>query len=58
VTSKPTVSHVYRRKDSYTVTLTVTDNTGTSTTIVFTGHQVLRHGTPAARTKHKVTIPA
>jgi PKD repeat protein len=53
----PTISHAYKQAGKYHVTLTVTDNAGASTTVVFTGHQVLLNGTPAAGVTHTVTIP-
>jgi 6-phosphogluconolactonase len=57
-TPGPAVSHVYAAAGTYAATLTVTDNTGTSTTRVFTGHQVVRNGGPAAQVAHSVVVPA
>jgi PKD domain len=57
-TTSPTVRHVYARAGHYVVTLTVTDNDGASTQQVFTGHQVLLNGGPAARTTRTVVIVA
>ncbi len=57
-TTSPTVHHVYARAGHYVVTLTVTDNDGASTQQVFTGHQVLLDGGPAARMKRTVVIVA
>lgn len=48
-TTGPTTTHAYRRGGDYTASVTVTDNEGASTTRVFTGHQVLRNGGPAAQ---------
>jgi hypothetical protein len=53
--SAPT--HGYRRPGGYRVTLTVTDNEGCSTTLVFTGRSALCHGSSAARTARLVIIP-
>jgi PKD repeat protein len=43
---------------SYTVTLTLSDADGTSTTQVFTGQTVSLNGGPGAKSTHTVTIPA
>jgi len=56
VTTGPSVSHVYANAGSYSVSLTVTDSYGTSTTKVFTGHQVVRNGGPSARTARTITV--
>jgi 6-phosphogluconolactonase (cycloisomerase 2 family) len=57
-TSTSTVRHAYARPGHYVATLTVTDNDGASTQQVFTGHQVLLNGGPAARTTRTVTVVA
>jgi YVTN family beta-propeller protein len=49
-------SHTYARVGTYTVILTVTDNEGCSTTIVFTGQTASCNGSSAARVSHTVTI--
>lgn len=51
----PVVSHTYAGSGRRTVTLTVTDLSGTSTQRVFDGRQVLRNGGPAARTARALT---
>ena len=52
-TSAPTITHTYARGASYPATLTVTDNEGCSTTVIFTGHTVSCHGMlSAARFGH------
>lgn len=48
-TSAPTTSHVFAHRGVYHATVTVTDDEGGSTTRVFTGHQVLRNGSAAAK---------
>lgn len=54
----PTVAHVYATPGVRTVTLTVTDADGTSTSKLWTGTQILRNGGPSAQTTRAVTIPA
>lgn len=44
----PTVFHTYKLAGIYTARVTETDSAGTSTTIAFTGQQVLRSGSPSA----------
>lgn len=55
-TNTPTVSHSYATPGSYKVTLTVTDNDGCSTTVVFTGQTASCNGGPRAQTTHTVTV--
>ncbi|MGN6378920.1 MAG: PKD domain-containing protein [Gaiellales bacterium] len=55
-TTQPCIHHVYARSGAYTVTLTLTDRAGTSTTRVFTGQQVLRNGSSVARAVHTLTV--
>ncbi|MGH9297692.1 MAG: PKD domain-containing protein, partial [Acidimicrobiales bacterium] len=47
-TASPTVKHIYPLPGSYTVTLSVTDISGTSTEVVYTGQYVLNNGGPSA----------
>jgi hypothetical protein len=54
----PIVGHVYATAGTRTVTLTVTDADGTSTSQLWTGARMLRNGGPPARTTRSVAIPA
>ena len=56
-TTSPLVSHVYAQPDSYTATLTVTDNAGCSSAFVFTGETAYCNGGPQAQTTRQVTVP-
>lgn len=55
-TTSATTTHVYAAAGDYTASVTVTDNEGASTTRVFTGHQVLRNGGPAAKATASVHV--
>ncbi len=58
-TAGPTTSHTYASPGNYTVSVTETDQAGTSgpATTVFTGHQVLREGSSSATASHVLTVP-
>lgn len=55
-TTSPIVTHAYATGGSFTVTLTVTNTAGTSTTQVFTGHTMSRNGGPAATFSQTIQI--
>jgi PKD repeat protein len=55
-TEGPTTSHVYAAAGTYTMSLTVTDAAGTSTTQVYTGQTLTRNGGPGAQATRPVTI--
>ena len=54
--SAPVVHHIYSHSGRYFVTLTVTDQAGTSTAQVFTGHTMSNNGGPQARAERWVAI--
>jgi YVTN family beta-propeller protein len=56
-TTSPTTNHIYPLPGSYTVTLGVTDASGTSTQVVYTGQYVLNNGGPSAGATSTVTVP-
>lgn len=55
-TSTASFSHAYRRPGRYQVRLTVTDNEGCSTSLVFTGQTAYCNGTGAAAVSHTVVL--
>ncbi len=57
-TTKAIVSHTYRKAGKHKVTLTVTDDSGCSTALVFTGQTAYCDGTSAARTSYTVKVAA
>ena len=52
----PTPTHIYTSPGNYTVRLTVTDNAGCSTHLVYTGQTASCNGGPSAQVSHQVTI--
>jgi hypothetical protein len=54
--TSPTTSHTYGINGTYTITLTVTNTSGTSTTQTFTGQTVSNNGGPSAELQEQVTI--
>jgi YVTN family beta-propeller protein len=56
VTSEPTVAHSYERPGTYTATLTVVDDEGCSTELVFTGKTASCNGSAVARAQRQVTV--
>jgi YVTN family beta-propeller protein len=57
-TSQPRVGHIYATAGTYTVSLTLTDGDGTSTSQVFTGQTVSLNGGPAAHVTQPVVVAA
>ncbi len=53
----PVVKHVYTVSGEYTVTLTVTDSAGCSTTVIYTGQATLCNGGPRAEKSKVITVP-
>jgi DNA-binding beta-propeller fold protein YncE len=61
-TTSPTISHTYGgsgtavKSNTYTVTLTVTNSSGTSTAQTFTGQTVSNNGGPSAELQQTITV--
>ena len=56
-TTTPTVAHTYARRGSFAGSLTVTDDLGCSTTVVFTGQNALCNGWVRAQAPKNITVP-
>jgi 6-phosphogluconolactonase (cycloisomerase 2 family) len=54
----PTPTHTYAAAGSYTATVTVTDDAGCSTGLIFTGQTAFCNGGPTAHTTRTITVPA
>lgn len=57
-TNVPTVNHTYAHVGNYAATLTVTDNEGCSTALIFTGQTALCNGSLVAQIQHQVNVLA
>jgi YVTN family beta-propeller protein len=55
-TASPTVNHTYASAGHYTATLTVTDDGGCSTQLIFTGQTASCNGSSVAGVFHQVTV--
>jgi YVTN family beta-propeller protein len=55
-TVSPSVTHTYATPNTYTVTLTTTDDAGCSTALVFTGQTASCNAGPQAQTTRQLTI--
>ena len=58
VTPGPVILHTFAAAGSYPITLTVTDDAGCSTAVVFTGETAYCNGGPSARTTQTVAVAA
>lgn len=56
-TANPLISHTYSQVANYTVTLTVTNSAGTSTTQVFTGQTMSLQGGASAVNSQTIALP-
>jgi YVTN family beta-propeller protein len=54
--SSPTISHTYANSGTFTVTLIVTNTSGTSTQQTFTGQTVSNNGGPSAEQQQQVVV--
>ena len=52
----PTIGHIYGGAGTFTVTLTVTNTSGTSTRQTFTGQTVSNNGLPCAQSTQAITV--
>lgn len=56
-TASPTIAHTYAVAGPYTVTLTVTNSAGTSTSQTFTGQEASNQGSPLATLSQNIHVP-